>query len=82
MQKKAAVYLFKVTKTEVEPKVNFEHPQNEPNHNIQRRRVPTAKSLMYNETSMYYVGQSFEAVCNLKQNLENIFSLDESELVC
>jgi len=40
------------------------------------------KSLMYNDTSMYYVGQSFEAVCNLKQNLKNILSLDESELVC
>jgi len=70
MQKKAAVYLFKVTKTEVEPKVNVEHPQNEPNHNIQRRRVPTAKSLMYNEMKpMCYVEKSFEAVCNLKQNL-------------
>lgn len=66
----------------VEPTVDFGHPQNEPNHNIQRKRVPTAKSMMYNDTSMYYVGHSFEAVYNLKQNAENIFSLDENELVC
>lgn len=33
-----------IQKTVVEPKVNFEHPQNKPKDNNQRRRSPTAKS--------------------------------------